>query len=669
LFEIYVRDPKLPGKREPQLERGAKLFYGYVSEEGTYEAEITRPILFESYLCRQIKHLLTNHAPVIRVRLSRRKMPLHFAIEAWEQGELNGDGVFRGPEQTFCEFTDDVEIATSLNKLLPELSANFYVPDLEDIPDVAKIRETEVITVPSLRFVNEILFRPAAAEPHKWTDLCAQLQAELSGADNIENTAESVLKRILGAEIAEKAEQLRVRREYKIVPLSLFNADRIDFSLGRIRHYTKTLPEHFQNFVILTNYQMYADRFLVYCVCRLLQRCMEEGTVPITPAEQECLTRAKQAYLSRSKKVTDQIVPPRDPDAEIFEPSIPMGDLSVIVPIDDPLKSDVELTAATVAQILCKDLSNWNIPAKDDLKRAWVLALARALYPDHQPKEMNRLEISDIKEQDASLLALTREIFENFLEKKVRDGVLGPEAPQMPAYHLIHKSNGSNTCGGISLVNIGVGPSNAKNITDHLAVLRPVLFLMLGHCAGLRSTQDRGHFILANGYLRADRILDDYIRPDVPIPPITEVQHALIAAFNVFTGLNVPLNGDPDVSSSPRIRMGTVATVLDRNWEFGYPNEIVWPIQDAKCIGLEMESATVAANGCRLSVPYATFLCVSDRPLHGDLKLPGMAKTFYTTYIREHFDIAIQAVEALIRCYPNGIPTRKLRAPNQPAFQ
>ena len=26
---------------------------------------------------------------------------------------------------------------------------------------------------------------------------------------------------------------------------------------------------------------------------------------------------------------------------------------------------------------------------------------------------------------------------------------------------------------GLSLINIGVGPSNAKTITDHLAVLRP----------------------------------------------------------------------------------------------------------------------------------------------------------------------------------------------------
>jgi AMP nucleosidase len=39
---------------------------------------------------------------------------------------------------------------------------------------------------------------------------------------------------------------------------------------------------------------------------------------------------------------------------------------------------------------------------------------------------------------------------------------------QMPAYHLERRGTA-----GVTLVNIGVGPSNAKNITDHLAVLRP----------------------------------------------------------------------------------------------------------------------------------------------------------------------------------------------------
>ncbi|MDE2277942.1 MAG: AMP nucleosidase, partial [Burkholderiales bacterium] len=45
-------------------------------------------------------------------------------------------------------------------------------------------------------------------------------------------------------------------------PLALFTAPRVDYSLHRLRHYTGTAPEHFQNFVLFTNYQFYIDEFI-----------------------------------------------------------------------------------------------------------------------------------------------------------------------------------------------------------------------------------------------------------------------------------------------------------------------------------------------------------------------------------------------------------------------
>ena len=41
----------------------------------------------------------------------------------------------------------------------------------------------------------------------------------------------------------------------------IFRAARVDYSLHRLFHYTGTDPEHFQNFVIFTNYQFYVDVF------------------------------------------------------------------------------------------------------------------------------------------------------------------------------------------------------------------------------------------------------------------------------------------------------------------------------------------------------------------------------------------------------------------------
>jgi AMP nucleosidase len=93
---------------------------------------------------------------------------------------------------------------------------------------------------------------------------------------------------------------------------------------------------------------------------------------------------------------------------------------------------------------------------------------------------------------------------------------------QMPAYHLIAPDRS-----GITLVNIGVGPSNAKTICDHLAVLRPEAWLMIGHCGGLRPTQKIGDYVLAHAYLRDDHVLDPVLPPEIPIPAIAEVQVAL----------------------------------------------------------------------------------------------------------------------------------------------
>ncbi len=74
------------------------------------------------------------------------------------------------------------------------------------------------------------------------------------------------------------------------------------------------------------------------------------------------------------------------------------------------------------------------------------------------------------------------------------------------------------------MINIGVGPSNAKTITDHLAVLRPQCWLMVGHCGGLRANQAIGDYVLAHAYLRDDQVLDDMLPPESPVPALAEVQ-------------------------------------------------------------------------------------------------------------------------------------------------
>ena len=229
--------------------------------------------------------------------------------------------------------------------------------------------------------------------------------------------------------------------------------------------------------------------------------------------------------------------------------------------------------------------------------------------------------------------------------------------PQMPAYHLKVPEHG-----GITLVNIGVGPSNAKTITDHIAVLRPHTWIMLGHCAGLRNTQSLGDFVLAHGYVREDHVLDDDIPVSVPIPPLAEVQVALQEAVAEATGLS-----GYDLKNI--MRTGTVATIDNRNWELRDQRGPVKRLSQSRAIALDMESATIAANGFRFRVPYGTLLCVSDKPLHGELKLPGMATDFYRKQVDRHLLVGIRTLEKLREMPPERLHSRKLRAFDETAFQ
>ncbi|MDO8296074.1 MAG: AMP nucleosidase [Caulobacter sp.] len=226
---------------------------------------------------------------------------------------------------------------------------------------------------------------------------------------------------------------------------------------------------------------------------------------------------------------------------------------------------------------------------------------------------------------------------------------------QMPAYHLMAPGGQ-----GVTLVNIGVGPSNAKTITDHLAVLRPQAWIMIGHCGGLRGSQTIGDYVLAHAYLRDDHVLDQILPPDIPIPSIAEMQRALYDAAKL-------VSGESGESLKRRLRTGTVVTTDDRNWELRYTSSAL-RFNQSRAVAIDMESATIAAQGYRFRVPYGTLLCVSDKPLHGEIKLPGQANAFYERAIGQHLQIGIATVD-LLRAEGANLHSRKLRAFDEPPFR
>ncbi|MGN6588921.1 MAG: AMP nucleosidase [Sphingomicrobium sp.] len=427
--------------------------------------------------------------------------------------DYGGKGPVAAPPRAFARLNQPGAYATSIAR--PELFRDYLVEQLEHLNRDYDVRIS--------------VGRSASEIPYPYVIENSGIQVGDIGTGELSRFFPSNELVHLGDEIADGIwnsahDQPR--------PLALFDGPRTDFSLARLRHYTGTPSEHFQHFVLFTNYVRYVDEFVAVAI--------------------ETLRR-------RDSRFTALSVP-----GGIYEP----GDLV-----------DAE------AQI------------------------AAGQWRRHQ----------------------------------------------MPAYHLIAEGRT-----GITLVNIGVGPSNAKTICDHVAVLRPEVWLMIGHCGGLRPSQTIGDYVLAHAYLRDDHVLDEMLPPEMPLPAIAEVQQALFDAALTVTG-------EDEDSVKRRLRTGTVVTTDDRNWELRYAASAL-RFNQSRAVAIDMESATVAAQGYRFRVPYGTLLCVSDKPLHGELKLPGQANAFYERAISQHLRIGIEAVSLLQR-EGEGLHSRKLRSFDEPPLR
>ncbi|WP_087116926.1 AMP nucleosidase [Corynebacterium urinipleomorphum] len=216
---------------------------------------------------------------------------------------------------------------------------------------------------------------------------------------------------------------------------------------------------------------------------------------------------------------------------------------------------------------------------------------------------------------------------------------------QMPRFDLVAEGNN-----GVTMINIGVGPSNAKTITDCLAVLRPECWIMIGHCAGLDARMRIGDLILGNAYERRDHVLHNHIDPETPIPAVPEIQRTLEKSVK-------KIYGDEEQSL---MRTGTVLSTDDRNWEWQAPRDLWEWLRNSTAAAVDMESCTIAANGYRYRVPYGTLLAVSDLPLHAVPKLPAAAQAFYSNSKEAHVMCAVRAMERLAK-HPERLRTRKLR--------
>jgi AMP nucleosidase len=166
--------------------------------------------------------------------------------------------------------------------------------------------------------------------------------------------------------------------------------------------------------------------------------------------------------------------------------------------------------------------------------------------------------------------------------------------------------------------------------------------------------------------VREDHVLDEELPLWVPIPALAEIQLALEQAVADVTACK-------GADLKRIMRTGTVASTDNRNWELLPGNEPQRRFSQSRAVALDMESATIAANGFRFRVPYGTLLCVSDKPLHGEIKLPGMANHFYRERVDQHLRIGMRAIEILrakaaAAAQPQAAQLRRSRLPVAQAF-
>jgi AMP nucleosidase len=269
--------------------------------------------------------------------------------------------------------------------------------------------------------------------------------------------------------------------------------------------------------------------------------------------------------------------------------------------------------------------------------------------PERMALSINRLEhyTGTPAEQFQRYVLLTNYSWHVEEFRRALPDCTGPDSDgrQMPAWHYQLPGRA-----GITIINIGVGPSNAKTITDHLAVLRPDLVLMIGHCGGLRNHQAIGDLVLATAYMRDDRVLDDVLPLSVPV----------VSNYTLNTLLLNELT-----TRGLRRRLGIVFTTANRNWELQL-SSVDARLRLSRAIAVDMESATVAANGFRYRIPTATLLAVSDKPLHSRPKLSEDAQSFYAATRHQHVEIAISVAETVRKQYPGGLPSADIRSPDEP---
>ncbi len=198
------------------------------------------------------------------------------------------------------------------------------------------------------------------------------------------------------------------------------------------------------------------------------------------------------------------------------------------------------------------------------------------------------------------------------------------------------------TSGNISIINFGMGSANAATIMDLLSAIKPKAVLFLGKCGGLKKKNKLGDLILPIAAVRGEGTSNDYFPPEVPALPAFNLQRAVSTSIRQM-GLDY--------------WTGTVYTTNRRVWE----HDIAFKnyLRRIRCMGIDMETATLFSVGFSNKIPTGALLLVSDQPM-----VPEGVKTAQSdaevtkNFVQKHIQIGIDSLKEIEN---QGLSVKHLR--------
>jgi AMP nucleosidase len=198
------------------------------------------------------------------------------------------------------------------------------------------------------------------------------------------------------------------------------------------------------------------------------------------------------------------------------------------------------------------------------------------------------------------------------------------------------------TADGITVINFGMGSASAATIMDLLTAIKPEAVLFLGKCGGVKHVATLGNLVLPIAAIRGDGASNDYYPPEVPALPAFSLQKAISTTIR---------------DHKRDYWTGTVYTTNRRVWE--HDAKFKKYLRKIRCIGIDMETATIFVTGFHNEIPTGALLLVSDQPMVPEgVKTAASDRKVTQQFADKHLQIGIDSLHQLIN---RGLTVKHLR--------